>query len=123
MSVKIQIPELKGYKVIKNPKLANLVDNTINKKWWNGDGWSDMYGMVYQEFFDLLKSGDFLYKKINLADTPDIYPSEFGEEIVEKGDQEQLKQVFRKIKRKINLILLKIKAKNLSLNPFQKKIL
>ena len=51
MSIKIQVPELKGYKAIKNPTLTSLIDNTINSEWWNSEGWSTMYDARYQDLY------------------------------------------------------------------------
>lgn len=101
MSIKIQVPELKGYKVIKNPTLTAVIDRTVNKKWWNSDGWSDMYSARYQEFYDLLKSGDFLKNRLHLADESITAPAEFDEDI-SKENKERLKRVFDFLEKKEN---------------------
>lgn len=102
MSVRIQIPELKGYKVIKNPTLTTVVDRTINDKWWNPNGgWSTMYDARYQEFYDLLKSGNFLENRLPLADETNSAPAEFDEDISEEN-KERLKQVFNFLEKKEN---------------------
>tara|TARA_Y100000114_G_C11730286_1_gene313175 strand:- start:477 stop:1082 length:606 start_codon:yes stop_codon:yes gene_type:complete len=98
MSVKIQVPELKGYKAIKNPTLTPLIDSTINSKWWNSDGWSTMYDARYQELYDLLKSGDFL-KNAYLGSELNTDPFGFDEDISEEN-QERLKQVFDFLEKK-----------------------
>ena len=81
MSVRIQVPELKGYKVIKNPALTPIIDSTINSQWWNNDGWSTMYDARYQKFYDLLKSGDFLKNISYLAGELNSDPFGFDEDI------------------------------------------
>ena len=91
MSIRIQVPELKGYKAIKNPTLTTIIDNTINNKWWNDEGWSTMYDALYQEFYDLLKSGDFLKNRLHLAGELISKPGKFDEDL---EDKERLKQVF-----------------------------
>lgn len=101
MSIKIQVPELKGYKVIKDSKLSQLVDESVNKNWWNDEGWSSMYEMSYQELIDSLKSGDFLTQNRGLANSLDIKASEFDEDI-DDGTQERLKQVFDFLEKKEN---------------------
>ncbi len=98
MSVKIQVPELKGYKAIKNPTLTPLIDSTINSKWWNSDGWSTMYDARYQDLYDLLKSGDFL-KNAYLGSELNSDPFGFDEDISEEN-QERLKQVFDFLEKK-----------------------
>ena len=52
----IQIDKFKDYKVIKDPKAAQLVDSSINTEWWNNDGWSVMYDMGVDEFKEFLPS-------------------------------------------------------------------
>lgn len=99
MSIRIQVPELKGYKVIKNPTLTTAIDRAINDKWWNNQGWSSMYDAYYQEFYDLLKSGDFLKKKLHLAGESNPSPPGFDEDISEE-DKERLKQVFAFLEKK-----------------------
>lgn len=101
MSIKIQVPELKGYKVIKNPTLTTVIDRVINKKWWNDEGWSTMYDASYQEIYDLLKSGDFLENRLHLADESIPSPSEFDEDISEEN-KERLKQVFAFLEKQEN---------------------
>ena len=98
MSIKIQVPELKGYKAIKNPTLTPLIDSTINSKWWNSDGWSTMYDARYQDLYDLFKSGDFL-KNSYLASELNSDPFGFDEDISEEN-QERLKQVFDFLEKK-----------------------
>ena len=46
----IQIDKFKDYKVVKDPKSAQLVDSSINIEWWNNEGWSTMYDMGVEEF-------------------------------------------------------------------------
>ena len=98
MSIKIQVPELKGYKAIKNPTLTPLIDSTINSKWWNSDGWSTMYDARYQDLYDLLKSGDFL-KNAYLGSELNSDPFGFDEDISEEN-QERLSQVFDFLEKK-----------------------
>ena len=50
----IQIDKFKDYKVIKDPKAAQLVDSSINIEWWNNDGWSTMYDSTPEDFKKLL---------------------------------------------------------------------
>mgnify|MGYP003140631569 CR=1 FL=1 len=52
----IQIDKFKDYKVIKDPKSAQLVDSSINNSWWQNDGWSTMYDMGVDEFKEFLPS-------------------------------------------------------------------
>jgi len=99
MSIKIQVPELKGYKAIKNSTLTPIIDKTVNNRWWNSDGWSSMYDARYQEFYDLLKSGDFLKNRLHLADESNPAPSKFDKDISEEN-QERLKQVFAFLEKK-----------------------
>jgi len=101
MSVRIQIPELKGYKAIKNPALTTVIDRIINNRWWNNEGWSTMYDARYQEFYDLLKSGNFLENSLLLASKMNSAPAEFGEDISEEN-KERLKQVFDFLEKKEN---------------------
>ena len=98
MSIKIQVPELKGYKAIKNPTLTPLIDSTINSKWWNSEGWSTMYDARYQDLYDLFKSGDFL-KNAYLGSELNSDPFGFDEDISEEN-QERLKQVFDFLEKK-----------------------
>jgi hypothetical protein len=61
----IQIDKFKGYKVIKNPKSAQLVDSSINNGWWNNDGWSTMYDEDVEGFKKILPSwGGNIYRGI-----------------------------------------------------------
>ena len=99
MSVRIQVPELKGYKVIKNPALTPIIDSTINSQWWNNDGWSTMYDARYQEFYDLLKSGDFLKNISYLASELNSSPFGFDQDISEEN-KERLSQVFDFLEKK-----------------------
>ena len=99
MSVKIQVPELKGYKAIKNPTLTPIIDSTIDSRWWNSDGWSTMYDSRYQDFYDLLKSGDFLKNRSYLASELKTTPFGFDENISEEN-KERLKQVFAFLEKK-----------------------
>ena len=52
----IQIDRFKDYKVIKDPKSAQLVDSSINTSWWQNDGWSTMYDMDVEDFKEILPS-------------------------------------------------------------------
>ena len=52
MSIKIQVPEFKGFKLIKTPEAQSAIDLVITKKWWNDQGWSTMYDLTYQELID-----------------------------------------------------------------------
>jgi|TARA_R100000455_G_C6203704_1_gene73588 hypothetical protein len=52
----IQIDKFKDYKVIKDPKSAQLVDSSINNSWWQNDGWSTMYDMDVEDFKEILPS-------------------------------------------------------------------
>ena len=99
MSVKIQVPELKGYKAIKNPTLTPIIDSTIDSRWWNSEGWSTMYDARYQDFYDLLKSGDFLKNRSYLASKLKTTPFGFDEDISEEN-QERLSQVFDFLEKK-----------------------
>ena len=54
----IQIDRFKDYKVVKNPEAAKIIDSSINKEWWNNDGWSTMYDYSTEEFKKLLPSWD-----------------------------------------------------------------
>ena len=99
MSVKIQVPELKGYKAIKNPTLTPIIDSTIDSRWWNSDGWSTMYDSRYQDFYDLLKSGDFLKNRSYLASELKTTPFGFDQDISEEN-QERLSQVFDFLEKK-----------------------
>ena len=98
MSIKIQVPELKGYKAIKNPTLTPLIDSTINSKWWNSEGWSTMYDVRYQDLYDLFKSGDFLGNSY-LSSELNSDPFGFDEDISEEN-QERLSQVFDFLEKK-----------------------
>lgn len=99
MSVRIQVPELKGYKVIKNPILTTMIDQTINRRWWSNDGWSTMYDARYQKFYDLLKSGDFLENRLYLAGETISPPAKFNRNFSEEN-KERLKQVFAFLEKK-----------------------
>ena len=46
----IQIDKFKDYKVVKNPKAAQIIDNSVNQDWWNNEGWSSMYDSTPEEF-------------------------------------------------------------------------
>ena len=46
----IQIDRFKDYKVVKNPKSAQLVDSSLNNEWWQNDGWSTMYDTDPENF-------------------------------------------------------------------------
>lgn len=98
MSIKIQVPELKGYKAIKNPTLTPLIDSTINSKWWNSEGWSTMYDARYQDLYDLFKSGDFLGNSY-LSSELNSDPFGFDEDISEEN-KERLSQVFDFLEKK-----------------------
>lgn len=98
MSIKIQVPELKGYKAIKNPTLTPLIDSTINSKWWNSEGWSTMYDARYQDLYDLFKSGDFLGNSY-LGSELNSDPFGFDEDISEEN-KERLSQVFDFLEKK-----------------------
>ena len=98
MSIKIQVPELKGYKAIKNPTLTPLIDSTINSKWWNSEGWSTMYDVRYQDLYDLFKSGDFLGNSY-LSSELNSDPFGFDEDISEEN-KERLSQVFDFLEKK-----------------------
>ena len=52
----IQIDRFKDYKVVKDPKSAQLVDSSINNSWWQNDGWSTMYDMDVADFKKILPS-------------------------------------------------------------------
>ena len=59
----IQIDRFKDYKVIKDPKSAQLVDSSINTSWWQNDGWSTMYDMDVEDFKEILPSwGGDIYR-------------------------------------------------------------
>ena len=99
MSVRIQVPELKGYKVIKNSTLTPTIDRAINSRYWNSEGWSTIYDARYQDFYDLLKSGNFFLKRYHLANESNPAPAEFDPEISGEN-KERLKQVFAFLERK-----------------------
>jgi hypothetical protein len=99
MSIKIQVPELKGYKAIKSPTLTSIIDGSINSSWWSVEGWSTMYDARYQEFYDLLKSGDFFEKNQYLAGKSNSDPAGFDEDVSEEN-KERLKQVFAFLEKK-----------------------
>jgi len=46
----IRVNAFKDYRVERNPKVAQTIDNTINREWWNAEGWSDMYGQDVEKF-------------------------------------------------------------------------
>ena len=52
----IQIDRFKDYKVIKDPKSAQLVDDSINNGWWQNEGWSTMYDEDVEGFKEILPS-------------------------------------------------------------------
>jgi len=52
----IQVDRFKGYKVVNNPRAAQIVDNSINETWWEQDGWSSMYDMHPLDFKPKLQS-------------------------------------------------------------------
>ena len=52
----IQIDRFKDYKVVKDPKSAQLIDSSINTGWWQNDGWSTMYDTDPEYFAEKLKS-------------------------------------------------------------------
>ena len=53
----IQIDKFKDYKVVKNPKAAQIIDSSINRNWWDADGWSTMYDSTPENFKKSLPSG------------------------------------------------------------------
>ena len=59
----IQIDRFKDYKVIKDPKSAKLVDDSVNNSWWQNDGWSTMYDTDAADFiFELPSWGGDIYR-------------------------------------------------------------
>jgi len=61
----IQIDRFKDYKVIKDPKSAQIVDSSINNAWWNNDGWSTMYDTDPEDFKKILPNwGGSIYRGI-----------------------------------------------------------
>ena len=54
----IQIDKFKDYKVVKNPKAAQIIDNSVNQDWWNNEGWSTMYDSTPEEFKKMLPTWD-----------------------------------------------------------------
>ena len=59
----IQIDRFKDYKVIKDPKSAQIIDSSINNSWWQNDGWSTMYDMDVEDFKEILPSwGGDIYR-------------------------------------------------------------
>jgi hypothetical protein len=59
----IQIDRFKDYKVIKDPKSAKLVDDSINNGWWQNEGWSTMYDEDVEGFKEILPSwGGNIYR-------------------------------------------------------------
>ena len=99
MSVRIQVPELKGYKAIKNPTLTAVIDRTINSRYWNSDGWSTIYDARYQDFYDLLKSGDFFSNKYHLSSNSNPAPAIFYKDISGEN-KERLSQVLDFLEKK-----------------------
>lgn len=53
----IQIDKFKDYKVVNNPKAAQIIDSSINLNWWDNEGWSYMYDSTPKDFKKLLSSG------------------------------------------------------------------
>ena len=105
MSIKIQVPEFKGFKVIKTPEAQSAIDQVINKNWWNDQGWSVMYDLNYQELIDRLKSGNFLDKSNGLSNNAleGLEGMKFDEDAVPNTDmQERLTQVFDFLEKKEN---------------------
>ena len=52
----IQIERFKDYKVIKDPKSAQIIDSSVNNSWWQDDGWSTMYDADPEDFAKSLPS-------------------------------------------------------------------
>ena len=52
----IQIDRFKDYKVIKDPKSAQIIDSSVNNSWWQDDGWSTMYDADPEDFAKSLPS-------------------------------------------------------------------
>tara|TARA_Y100000389_G_scaffold87641_1_gene84153 strand:+ start:879 stop:1475 length:597 start_codon:yes stop_codon:yes gene_type:complete len=105
MSIKIQVPEFKGFKVVKTPEAQNAIDQVINKNWWNDQGWSTMYDLTYQELIDRLKSGNFLDKSNRLSNNTleGLEGMKFHEEAdLDTDTQERLAQVFDFLEKKEN---------------------
>ena len=46
----IRVNDFKDHRVERNPKVALTIDNTINREWWNAEGWTDMYGQDVEKF-------------------------------------------------------------------------
>jgi hypothetical protein len=44
-----------NFKVVSDPTIEFLVDQSLNENWWEVDGWSDMYGGSIEEFQDQLR--------------------------------------------------------------------
>jgi hypothetical protein len=60
----IKVDYFDGYKVDKNPKTARIVDNSINKTYWESDGWSTMYDVEVDDMknkWKNLKDSDIKY--------------------------------------------------------------
>jgi len=54
----IQIDRFKDYKVIKDPKSAQIIDSSVDQEWWDNDGWSTMYDMDVEDFKEILPGFD-----------------------------------------------------------------
>lgn len=105
MSIKIQVPEFKGFKVIKTPEAQSAIDQVIDKNWWNDQGWSTMYDLTYQELIDRLKSGNFLDKSNRLSNNSleGLEGMKFDEEAdLDTDIADRLAQVFDFLEKKEN---------------------
>ena len=58
----IKVNRFKDYKTINTPKTSQIVDNYINKEWWDQDGWSSMYDLYPSEFKSKLSNWDFSHE-------------------------------------------------------------
>ncbi len=103
MSIKIQVPEFKGFKLIKTPEAQSAIDLIIAKRWWNDQGWSSMYDLTYQELIDRLTSGNFLdnFNYLSKSVLEGFEGMEFDEE-ADTDTQERLAQVFDFLEKKEN---------------------
>jgi len=66
----IQIDKFKDYQVVNTPKVTQIIDGSINKEWWDAEGWSSMYDMSAQKFKEGLPGWD---RDISSAVTPLLF--------------------------------------------------
>lgn len=74
----IKVNRFKDYKVINTPETSQMVDNNINKQWWENEGWSIMYDLSFPEFKSKLSNWDFTRQ---LSDFESIQPTEESDKL------------------------------------------